>query len=161
LYSETDYFHSAPRKSMPVTSFNLAGQVAQSPALVPRKTELEKPFSIVGSIRNNRSRPFSTTSSSGESLSAASSVENTPTHGRVSAKKGLERLHLPSRASHAFMQQEEVSDINRPGQFEEQFALIDELGNGQFGIVLHVKDKKTEVEYAIKKSRRFEGVKHR
>jgi len=59
------------------------------------------------------------------------------------------------------MQQEEFSDINRPGRFEEEFALVDELGNGQFGIVLHVKDKRTEVEYAIKKSRRFEGVKHR
>ena len=59
------------------------------------------------------------------------------------------------------MQQEEISDINCPGRFEEQFALIDELGNGQFGIVLHVKDKRTEVEYAIKKSRRFEGVRNR
>lgn len=59
------------------------------------------------------------------------------------------------------MQREEVSDINRTGRFEEQFALVDELGNGQFGIVQHVKDKRTGVEYAIKKSRRFEGVRHR
>jgi hypothetical protein len=154
---------------MPVTSFNLAGQVAQSPTHPPRAAELgglaltidTKPFSNIGAIRNNKSRPFSTTSSSGESLSAVSSPENTPTHGRGNGKKSLQRPRLSSRTSHAFVRQEEVSDINRPGRFEERFTLIDELGNGQFGIVLRVKDKKTEVEYAIKKSRRFEGVKHR
>jgi hypothetical protein len=169
LYSETDHIHLAPRKSMPVTSFNPAGQAARSPARAPRKAELEglallintEPFSNVSSVWNNKFRPFSTTSSSGESLSATSSLENTPTHGRANAKKSLQRLHLPSRASHAFAQQEEISDTNRPGRFEEQFALIDDLGNGQFGIVLHVKDKRTEVEYAIKKSRRFEGARHR
>jgi len=150
---------------MPVTSFN----PDRSPARAPRKAEVEglalaidtKPFSNVSSIQNNEFRPFSTTSSSGESLSATSSLENTPTHGRANAKKSLQRLHLPNRASHAFMQQEDISDINRPGRFEEQFALINELGNGQFGIVLHVKDKRSEVEHAIKKSRRFEGVRHR
>ena len=168
LYSETDHFHLAPRKSMPVTSFNLAGQADQSPAYAPRKGELKglaltidtKTFSNVDSTRNKKIRPFST-SSSGESLSATSSLEDTPTHGRANAKKSLQRSRLIGRASHAFMQQEEISDINRPGRFEEQFALVDELGNGQFGIVLHVKDKRTEAEYAIKKSRRFEGVKHR
>ena len=154
---------------MPVTSFNPAGQAARSPARAPRKAELEglaltidtKPFSNVSCVRDNKFRPFSTTSSSGESLSATSSLENTPTHGRANARKSLQRLHLPSRPSHAFVQQEEISDINCPGRFEEQFALIDELGNGQFGLVLHVKDKRTEVEYAIKKSRRFEGVRNR
>jgi len=154
---------------MPVTSFNLVGQAAESPVYAPRKAELKglaltidtKPFSNVDSIRNKKLRPFSTTSSSGESLSATSSLEDTPTHGRANAKKGLQRPHLLSRASHAFVQQEDISDINRPGRFEEQFSLVDELGNGQFGIVLHVKDKRTEEEYAIKKSRRFEGVKHR
>lgn len=154
---------------MPVTSFNPAGHTVHSPAREPREAELEglaltidtKTFSDGGSIRNNKFQPFSTTSSSGESLSATSSLENTPTHGRANAKKDLRRLHLPSRASHAFVQHEEISDINCPGRFEEQFALIDELGNGQFGIVLHVKDKRTEVEYATKKSRRFEGVRHR
>lgn len=140
---------------MPITSFNLAGQVTQSPPRAPRRAELTRPF-----IRNDF-RPFSTTSSSGESLSATSSPENTPTHGCANVKKSLQRPHLPSRASRAFVQPEEISDSNRPGRFEEQFALIDELGNGEFGIVLHVKDKRTEVECAIKKSRRFEGVKHR
>src|SRR5258706_9291208 len=154
---------------MPVMSFNPVGQAARSPARASRKAELEglalaidtKPGSNVSSIRDDKFRPFSTTSSSGESLSATSSLENTPTHGRANAKKSLQRLHLPNRASHAFVQQEEISDINCPWRFEGQFALIDELGNGQFGIVLHVKDKKTEVEYAIKKSRRFEGVRNR
>jgi len=152
---------------MPVTSFNLAGQPAQSPAYASHKAGLKglalnidtKPFSNSDSIWDNKFRPISTTSSGG-SLSPASSLEDTPTHGRANAKKSLQ-LHLPSRASYRFAQQEEISDINRPGRFEEQFALIDELGNGQFGVVLHVKDKGTEVEYAIKKSRRFEGVKHR
>lgn len=148
---------------MPVTSFNLAGQVAQLPVDAPRKTELKglaltidtKHFSNVDSLQNEKIRPF-TTSSSGESLSATSSLEDTPTHGRANAKKSLQR---PRLLSHTFVQQqEEISDINQPGRFEEQFALVDELGNGQFGIVQHVKDKRTEMEYAIKKSRRFEGV---
>ena len=165
MYSETDYSHLAPRKSMPVTSFDLAEQVAQSPARAPRRAGLKvdiKPFSNISSIRNNDFRPFSTTSSSGESLSATSSLENTPTHGYANVKKGLRRpLARKSWASHAFVRREEISDSNQPGRFEEQFALIDELGNGEFGIVLHVKDKRSEVECAIKKSRRFEGVKHR
>ncbi|KAI0829716.1 hypothetical protein BC628DRAFT_1487315 [Trametes gibbosa] len=56
------------------------------------------------------------------------------------------------------------SDEEHPGRFEREFVEIDEVGSGEFGRVLKVRYKdgtRGDTVYAVKKSKRFEGVKHR
>ena len=55
-----------------------------------------------------------------------------------------------------------TSGEEQPGRFERDFE-IDELGSGEFGKVIKVrsKSKGNHKLYAIKKSKRFEGAKHR
>ncbi|EKM53975.1 uncharacterized protein PHACADRAFT_122634 [Phanerochaete carnosa HHB-10118-sp] len=54
------------------------------------------------------------------------------------------------------------SSEERPGKFEREFAEIDELGRGEFGRVMKARYKESSsVMFAVKKSKRFEGVKHR
>ncbi|KIP01906.1 hypothetical protein PHLGIDRAFT_112643, partial [Phlebiopsis gigantea 11061_1 CR5-6] len=54
------------------------------------------------------------------------------------------------------------SGEERPGRFDRDFVEIDELGRGEFGRVMKARYKQdTEVMFAVKKSKRFEGVKHR
>lgn len=54
------------------------------------------------------------------------------------------------------------SSEERPGRFEREFVEIDELGRGEFGRVLKARYKEGPSEvFAVKKSKRFEGVKHR
>ncbi|KAF8894006.1 hypothetical protein BD779DRAFT_1435579 [Infundibulicybe gibba] len=54
-------------------------------------------------------------------------------------------------------------DEEQPGRFERDFVEIDELGSGEFGKVIKVRCKHDDGRgaFAIKKSQRFEGVKHR
>ena len=48
------------------------------------------------------------------------------------------------------------------GRFERDFVEIDELGRGEFGRVMKARYKQgTQEVFAVKKSKRFEGVKHR
>ena len=47
------------------------------------------------------------------------------------------------------------------GRFERDFEEIEEFGSGEFGRVIKVRETKTGEVYAVKKSKRFEGVKHR
>lgn len=52
---------------------------------------------------------------------------------------------------------------DQSGKFERDFDEIDELGSGEFGKALKVRYRSggdTRV-FAVKKSKRFEGVKHR
>jgi mitosis inhibitor protein kinase SWE1 len=52
--------------------------------------------------------------------------------------------------------------VERPGYFERAFEEIDELGSGEFGKVIKVRTRHSEPAfYAVKKSKRFEGVRHR
>ncbi|THH21360.1 hypothetical protein EW146_g171 [Bondarzewia mesenterica] len=55
-----------------------------------------------------------------------------------------------------------VSENEKPGKFEREFVEFGEAGSGQFGKVMKVrqKDRGGQV-WAIKKSKRFEGVRHR
>lgn len=54
------------------------------------------------------------------------------------------------------------SGEERPGRFERDFVEIDELGRGEFGRVMKARYKESmSVMFAVKKSKRFEGVKHR
>jgi mitosis inhibitor protein kinase SWE1 len=54
------------------------------------------------------------------------------------------------------------SGEERPGKFDREFVEIDELGRGEFGRVIKARYKESnDVIFAVKKSKRFEGVKHR
>ena len=50
-----------------------------------------------------------------------------------------------------------------PGRFEHDFDEIEEIGSGEFGKVMRVRSKNGDDGdvYAVKKSKRFEGAKHR
>jgi mitosis inhibitor protein kinase SWE1 len=48
-----------------------------------------------------------------------------------------------------------------PGRFEREFVEIDEVGSGEFGRVIKVRRKGHAEIFAVKKSKMFEGVKHR
>ena len=51
----------------------------------------------------------------------------------------------------------------QPGRFERDFVEIEEVGSGEFGKVIKVQSKSSDNEalYAIKKSKPFEGARHR
>ncbi len=56
------------------------------------------------------------------------------------------------------------SDEEKPGRFLNEFVEIDEVGSGEFGRVLKVRYKnisRGDTVFAVKKSKRFEGAKHR
>ncbi|KAI0718962.1 hypothetical protein C8T65DRAFT_69408 [Cerioporus squamosus] len=56
------------------------------------------------------------------------------------------------------------SDEEKPGRFGREFVEIDELGSGEFGRAMKVRYKdpaRGDDVFAVKKSKRFEGVKHR
>ncbi|KAI0743749.1 hypothetical protein C8Q80DRAFT_1220637 [Daedaleopsis nitida] len=75
----------------------------------------------------------------------------------------------PARQSHAqpvvqTRRLPEPSDEEQPGRFEREFVEIYELGSGEFGRAMKVRYKdaaRGEDVFAVKKSKRFEGVKHR
>ncbi|KZV61542.1 hypothetical protein PENSPDRAFT_693324 [Peniophora sp. CONT] len=60
-----------------------------------------------------------------------------------------------------------LSSDCRPGRFEAEFVEAGEIGSGEFGKVMRVKLKETsyageeENEWAVKRSKRFEGARHR
>lgn len=57
-----------------------------------------------------------------------------------------------------------VSDEEHPGRFLREFVEVDELGSGEFGKAMKVRYKdptRGEAVFAVKKSKRFEGVRHR
>jgi mitosis inhibitor protein kinase SWE1 len=51
----------------------------------------------------------------------------------------------------------------RPDKFERDFDEIEEIGSGEFGKVMKVKSKNGSdgIVSAVKRSKRFEGAKHR
>jgi mitosis inhibitor protein kinase SWE1 len=63
---------------------------------------------------------------------------------------------VPKRASE-FTAEEQI------GRFEREFVELAEVGSGEFGKVIKVRHKAGEDSevFAIKKSKRFEGTKHR
>jgi hypothetical protein len=56
-----------------------------------------------------------------------------------------------------------LTEYERPNKFETEFVTVDVLGTGEFGSALKVRHKQGNAQdvSAIKKSKRFEGVKHR
>jgi hypothetical protein len=115
-------------------------------------------------------------SSSASSLSA----ESTPTRYKFKGKstkwlsplsnrpiidprqQGNPRPQGSKRPSHPLhIVQGLVSHEDEEGRFSNQFQVLGELGHGQFGVVLKVHDRLRHKEYAVKKSQRYEGVRHR
>ncbi|TFK44853.1 hypothetical protein BDQ12DRAFT_641852 [Crucibulum laeve] len=104
-------------------------------------------------------------STSGSSTSSTTTL-NSPTNG-------TRHLHLPISGTRrpaprpcviaARRRSYEPFGEEQTGRFERDFVEVDEVGSGEFGKVIKVRCKTgddTEV-YAIKKSKRFEGAKHR
>ncbi|KAJ8481685.1 hypothetical protein ONZ51_g5847 [Trametes cubensis] len=79
------------------------------------------------------------------------------THAHPARQSHPHTISRPSRLP-------ERSDEEKPGRFEREFVEIDEVGSGEFGRVLKVRYKDSsrgDTVFAVKKSKRFEGVKHR
>lgn len=76
---------------------------------------------------------------------------------------GTAPRHLGPRATLVARRLSDSFAEEQPGRFERDFVEIEEVGSGEFGKVIKVQQKGgDEVElYAIKKSKRFEGTKHR
>ncbi len=56
------------------------------------------------------------------------------------------------------------TDEEEPGRFLRDYVEVDELGSGEFGRAMKVRYKdlaRGNDVFAVKKSKRFEGVKHR
>ena len=70
--------------------------------------------------------------------------------------------HLGPRPAHVKRRLSDSFAEEQPGKFERDFVEIEEVGTGEFGKVIKVQRKDGGDElYAIKKSKRFEGTKHR
>jgi len=107
-------------------------------------------------------------STSGSSSASSSSLISSPTTSRVTSNSNYNatrsRLPRPSlvnsrRFSDVYMEEE------RPGRFERDFDEVEEFGSGEFGKVFKVRSKNKNEDgvifYAVKKSKQFEGAKHR
>ncbi|THH02616.1 hypothetical protein EW026_g331 [Hermanssonia centrifuga] len=80
----------------------------------------------------------------------------------ASPKKGRPRSgHLPGSALRG--RPSLPNSEERPGRFEQDFVELDELGRGEFGRVMKVRynEEGSEETFAVKKSKPFEGVRHR
>ena len=73
----------------------------------------------------------------------------------------IPRLH-PRHAANTRRQSEPFAE-EQPSRFERDFMEVGEIGSGEFGKVIKVrrKDGNNNEVYAIKKSKRFEGMRHR
>ncbi|CAL1707700.1 unnamed protein product [Somion occarium] len=85
----------------------------------------------------------------------------------VSPKKGAFAVPAQPRSSNPFgpflrTRRSMAFGEEQLGRFERDFVEIDELGRGEFGRVMKARYKQGSQEvFAVKKSKRFEGVKHR
>ncbi|KAJ6594050.1 kinase-like domain-containing protein [Mycena capillaripes] len=97
--------------------------------------------------------------SPGRSASSSSSASTTMSVSPTGAR------YVPTVASAArpgTVRRLSDKSVERPGYFERAFEEIDELGSGEFGKVIKVRSRtRNNAEYAVKKSKRFEGVRHR
>jgi mitosis inhibitor protein kinase SWE1 len=73
----------------------------------------------------------------------------------------IPRLQAPRQAANARRSSEPFSE--QSCRFERNFVEVGELGSGEFGKVIKVrrKDGDDNEVYAVKKSKRFEGIRHR
>ncbi|KAF9565559.1 hypothetical protein CPC08DRAFT_683679 [Agrocybe pediades] len=106
----------------------------------------------------NKGFPRSASGSSSGSFTAL----NSPTNGKkattTSAGAGRPSIATTRRLSEPVFS---FSEEPQTGRFDREFEEIEEVGSGEFGRVIKVRSKKDDAVYAIKKSKRFEGPKHR
>lgn len=99
-------------------------------------------------------------------------VPKVPQHPHLRPKQSLGFLGFGKRS----MMSEDDDEEEGMGRFEREFDEIGEIGSGEFGKVMKVKRKRTaspsvwrvaseeeagEEVWAVKKSKRFEGARHR
>ncbi|KAJ7780513.1 hypothetical protein DFH07DRAFT_432404 [Mycena maculata] len=92
---------------------------------------------------------------SASSSSSAASTMGSPTGARcLPAQRQAEPSIVRRLSDHA---------VERVGYFTRAFEEVDELGSGEFGKVIRVRSRGAPrpADYAVKKSKRFEGVRHR
>ncbi|KJA28946.1 hypothetical protein HYPSUDRAFT_61790 [Hypholoma sublateritium FD-334 SS-4] len=108
-------------------------------------------------------------STSGSSSSSAATLNSPSDYRRRSLAEGgvagAPPQHHHQLAPRPGMGVRRLSDSftedQHPERFERDFEEIEEIGSGEFGRVIKVRKSKTGEVYAVKKSKRFEGVKHR
>ncbi|KAF9451968.1 hypothetical protein P691DRAFT_806069 [Macrolepiota fuliginosa MF-IS2] len=104
--------------------------------------------------------PTSARSASGSSNSSSVTVSPTD-RSRYLSVSGTR--HTAPRAHSTVRRSFELTSEEQCGRFEREFVELAEVGSGEFGKVIKVRRKAggdSEV-FAIKKSKRFEGTKHR
>lgn len=97
-------------------------------------------------------------SASGSSNSSAVTISPTD-RSRYPSSLGS-RGTVP-RARSATRRLSELTAEGEPGRFEREFVELAEVGSGEFGKVIKVRRKMGSEVFAIKKSKQFEGAKHR
>ncbi|KAF7306178.1 hypothetical protein HMN09_00773100 [Mycena chlorophos] len=99
--------------------------------------------------------------SPGRSASSSSSASmGSPTGARY-MPDSHSRVKVPLTPRPANGRRLSDQAVERVGYFERSFEELDELGSGEFGKVIKVRSRSRHGEYAVKKSKRFEGVRHR
>lgn len=111
---------------------------------------------------NNKLKLCSDRSTSGSS-SGSTPTLNSPTNGTRHLPVSGQRRPVSRPSSIVRRRSSEPFAEEQPGRFEREFVEVDEVGSGQFGKVIKVRRKTDNVaEFsAIKKSKQFEGAKHR
>lgn len=73
------------------------------------------------------------------------------------------QFRLNSRPSLVSFPQPPPNEHEKPGKFEKDFVIVEKLGSGEFGSAIKVRYTQGNADevFAIKKSKRLEGVKHR
>lgn len=166
-----------PRKSLPL-SFPSLSQLQNSPDGSPseRSFTQRKPYGILGQGRpsltmgrasgaklvlgrRNSSGAFSTSSSEGSLLGTPAKLSFTDKHSPIIPPRSTK---VSPRPSVQYLNKL-TNEFERPGKFEREFTTLDNLGTGEFGSALKVKSKSGNDDdvYAVKKSKRLEGPKHR
>lgn len=100
----------------------------------------------------NKLSPIRSTSGSSNSSTATLNSPSIPSSRRLLTGSTLR----PRRLSEPFCE-------GQPGRFEQDFVVDDEVGSGEFGKVIkvHYKNGDDHEVFAVKKSKQFEGPRHR
>ncbi|KAG8834703.1 hypothetical protein FRC17_007609 [Serendipita sp. 399] len=169
---------SKGRKSMPSSrlelervarqaSPDLSPSTGHAPIRSPAQMLKQRPTILTDFLRRCDQSGLTSAASSADSLSTVSSLEDTPTRTKagIPLPRGPAASRRPSsnrRTSHRLhMVESRVSTEDEEGRFANQFQVIGELGQGQFGVVLRVHDRLRNGTYAVKKSDRYTGPRHR
>ena len=95
------------------------------------------------------------------SLSNRGATNNISSMGHLPISS-IPRLQAPRPASNTRRSSEPFTE-EQPSRFAHNFVEVGEVGSGEFGKVIKVrrKDGDDSEVYAIKKSKKFEGIRHR